>query len=267
MMEQYRSMIETALEQYSEDRALAPLLVKSMRYGLLNGGKRIRPCLLLCVCEMLGGKLEIALSYACALEMIHSYSLIHDDLPAMDNDDYRRGKPSNHKKFGEGNAILAGDGLLTAAALLLTKQNGHDEAKQIILRAALDMVSGQSYDLNAIARNEDTLHILHAQKTGALFRAAVAAGAVLADENMDIDRFAELGEKIGLLFQMTDDLLDAEKDSAEDKFTYLTFYGSEKTKRYIHRIEQEILSILEPYHNEPAHELKAVVRHMTNRTE
>ena len=267
MLEKYRSAVEAALDAYGKNDTLAPLLNESMRYGLLYGGKRIRPCLLLCVCDMLGGDTKKALPFACALEMIHSYSLIHDDLPAMDNDDYRRGNPSNHKRFGEGNAILAGDGLLTYASLLLAEQTGYDQAKRIILHAALDMVSGQSYDLNETERTEETLHILHAQKTGALFRAAVAAGAVLADKIEYVQAFANLGEWIGLLFQMTDDLLDAEKDKAERKFTYVTFYGEQKTKEYIAEAEQEILAILKQYDNVPANELKEVVRYMTNRTE
>lgn len=267
MLDRYRQMTETALEQNLYTDRLAPILVESMRYGLLNGGKRIRPSLLLCVCEMLGGKAENALPFACALEMIHSYSLVHDDLPAMDNDDYRRGKPSNHKQFGEANAILAGDGLLTEAALLLSKQVGNDAAKAEILSAALDMVSGQSYDLNEIERNEPMLHLLHAQKTGALFRAAFAAGAHLAGRSDLAEPFSKLGQAIGLLFQITDDVLDAEKDCAENKFTYLTFYGEARSRSYIQETEQQILFALAPYDNAPARELKAVVRQMTNRTE
>ena len=174
MLTRYRSMIEAELEKTAQIADLSPLLSESMRYALLNGGKRIRPSLLLMVCEMLGGNAEKALPFACALEMIHSYSLVHDDLPAMDNDDYRRGKPSVHKQFGEGNAILAGDGLLTEAALLLARQKGNDPAKAVIMHAALEMASGQSYDLNEIERTEEMLELLHRQKTGALFSAAFA---------------------------------------------------------------------------------------------
>ena len=129
---------------------------------------------------MLGGTVNEALPFACALEMIHSYSLIHDDLPAMDNDDMRRGQPSTHKAFGEANGILAGDGLLTYAALLLALQPRYDAAKQMILSCALDMVSGQSYDLNDSERSESMLNLLHRKKTGALFCAALSAGAVIA---------------------------------------------------------------------------------------
>ena len=185
--------IEAALRQYGTRDGLAPLLNESMAYGLLDGGKRIRPRLMLCVVRMLGGDTAKALPFACALEMIHSYSLIHDDLPAMDNDDFRRGKPSNHKQFGEANAILAGDGLLTCAALLLSEQTGYDAAKTEILRAALDMVSGQSYDLNEGERTETFLRVLHEQKTGALFRAAIASGAILAGREDLGPSFESLG--------------------------------------------------------------------------
>lgn len=267
MLNRYRSMIESALSDYVNVPGLAPLLTESMAYGVLDGGKRIRPCILLCVTEMLGGKAETALPFAAALEMIHCYSLIHDDLPAMDDDDFRRGKPSNHKKYGEGNAILAGDGLLTKAALLLARQDGFDAAKRIILSSALEMVSGQSYDLNDAPRTEEMLVTLHRQKTGALFAAATGAGAVLAGQEALLPEFTALGETIGLLFQMTDDLLDAEKDAAEHKFTYLTFYGKEQTVRFIAEAAEKAQAILAPYDNTPAREMKRLVAGLTDRTE
>ena len=267
MLKQYLAIIESELPHQMKKEGLAPLLTESMEYGLLSGGKRIRPCLLLHVCKMLGGDIEAAVPYACALEMIHSYSLIHDDLPAMDNDDFRRGRPSNHKQFGEGNAILAGDGLLTEAALLLAKQKGNDAAKEAILSAALDMVSGQSYDLNEISRTEEMLHLLHAQKTGALFRAAFLAGACLAGREDLTELFSKLGQDFGLLFQMTDDLLDAEKDVKENKFTYLTFYGESRTRELIAETEKQIRLGLAAFQNEESEELRSFLHFMTNRTE
>ncbi|MBR0424603.1 MAG: polyprenyl synthetase family protein [Clostridia bacterium] len=267
MMEEYRKRVETALASYADSASAAPILKESMRYGLLNGGKRIRPCLLLCCAQMLGGTVNEALPFACALEMIHSYSLIHDDLPAMDNDDMRRGQPSTHKAFGEANGILAGDGLLTYAALLLALQPRYDAAKQMILSCALDMVSGQSYDLNDSERSESMLNLLHRKKTGALFCAALSAGAVIAGREDLVESFSDLGYTIGLLFQITDDLLDSEKDLAEQKLTYVTYYGRERSLAFAKEAEAKALSILAPYQNEAADTLRAVIAALTNRTE
>jgi geranylgeranyl diphosphate synthase type II len=243
--------IETALKAYMGEDASAPLLNESMSYSLLDGGKRIRPQLLLLVNEMLGGREEDALPFACALEMIHCYSLIHDDLPAMDDDEMRRGKPSSHIRFGEGNAILAGDGLLTKAALLLCEQTGFDGAKRAILEGAYAMVSGQSDDLNLSERSAEVLERIHLNKTGALFRAACVAGAYLsAPEQAEAMR--AFGESLGLLFQMTDDLLDREKDEAENKLTYVTLLGVEQTKREIEALAKDIRGILGRYTGDAA---------------
>ena len=266
MPDRYVTAIESALSEVLENR-YAPVLTESMRYGLMGGGKRIRPWLLLAVCEMLGGTVKTALPFACALEMIHSYSLVHDDLPSMDNDDMRRGKPSCHKAFCEANAILAGDGLLTAAALLLVKQVGHDEAKAAILTGAMTMVSGQSYDLNETERTERMLHLLHEQKTGALFRAAAQAGVCLAGREDLTETFSAFGDAVGLLFQITDDLLDAEKDRAENKFTYVTLFGEQASRSRLMTTEQTALSILSPYDNAPADAIRAMIRKLAERTE
>ena len=265
-MDAYRQRVEQGLDAYSRIEGIAPILGESMRYGLLDGGKRVRPCILLCTAEMLGVSAETALPYACALEMIHCYSLIHDDLPAFDNDDYRRGKLSTHKKFGEANGILAGDGLLTLAALLLAGQPGHDAAKSAILRAALDMVSGQSYDMQPAERSEAFLHLLHQNKTGALFRAATEAAAHLSDRKDLAASFARLGETIGMLFQITDDLLDAERDREEEKLSYVTLYGEDRAKVFAADAERDALSILCDFDNPAADELRQLIRAMTHRT-
>lgn len=267
MLERYRKRIETELGRILYCDSLAPLFTESMRYALLNGGKRIRPSLMLAVCEMLGGEAEKTLPFACALEMIHSYSLVHDDLPAMDDDDFRRGKPSVHRQYGEGNAVLAGDGLLTEAALLLCGQKGNDEAKTVIMKAALEMASGQSYDLNEIERTEEMLALLHRQKTGALFSAAFCAASHLSGHSELAGRFEKTGLEVGLLFQMTDDLLDADKDRSENKFTYVTFYGEDATRQYIKELEQRILSELEPFKNEASNEISCLIRAISDRTE
>lgn len=267
MLDVYRAKVDTFLKHLPDWCEIDPALSESMKYSLLDGGKRIRPSCLLCVCDMLGGDVENAVPYAAALEMIHTYSLIHDDLPAMDNDDYRRGKPSNHKRFGEANAILAGDGLLTAAALVLCRQEGFDLAKVSILSAALEMVSGQSYDLNDTERTEESLQRLHMQKTGALFEAAFSAGACLAGIKNDLQKFADLGRSLGMLFQMTDDLIDAKKDISDHKFTFLTYYGEKRTRELVKETESRILTMLSPFMNDAAEELKMLVKQMAYRTE
>ena len=196
-MKLLRERIENALCAYMTEDASAPLLNEAMAYSLLDGGKRIRPCLLLLVNKMLGGSEHTAMPFACALEMVHCYSLIHDDLPAMDNDAMRRGKPSNHVRFGEANAILAGDGLLTKAGVLLLSQAGYDEAKRAIFTGAYAMVSGQSDDLNLSERSAEVLERIHLNKTGALFRAACAAGAYLSDP----EKAEELGIELAKIMK------------------------------------------------------------------
>ena len=230
-------------------------LASSMEYSLMAGGKRLRPILLMAAAEAVGGRGEEYLTSACAIEMIHTYSLIHDDLPAMDNDDYRRGKLTNHKVYGAGMATLAGDALLTLAFEVLLRQHGvSDAVKLTVLRevseaaGAKGMVGGQAMDLGAEGQqvNIITLRRMHMGKTGALFRAAVRAGAILAGgdaaELVSLTRYAE---SFGLAFQITDDILDvtgatedigkpAGSDERNHKTTYVTLAtlpGAEKMAR------------------------------------
>ena len=260
-----RDRIENALRAYMAEDGSAPLLVDSMSYSLLDGGKRIRPYLLLLVNEMLGGTEAEAMPFACALEMVHCYSLIHDDLPAMDNDAMRRGKPSSHVRFGEANAILAGDGLLTKAAVLLLSQAGHDDAKRAIFDGAYAMVSGQSDDLNLCGRTAEVLERIHMNKTGALFRAACAAGAFLSDPSQ-VENMRALGDTLGMLFQMTDDLLDEKKDRLENKLTYVTLYGREQTGAFINDAYLRAEAILAPYSGEAAETLRELIQKLRGRT-
>ena len=252
-MKDYLPLIEGALDRYSAAYDLPELFARSMRYSLLSGGKRIRACLCLACCELTGAEAEDALPCAAALEMIHAYSLIHDDLPAMDDDDMRRGKPSSHKAFGEGNAILAGDGLLTMAMRLLCDVPGQEEAKKAVFQGALEMAAGQSLDLNVTARDLASLQRIHDLKTGALFRAACLSGAYRGgcseETAQSIRAFAD---KLGLLFQMTDDLLDMEKDTAEGKLTYVTLLGPKETKRQIDALLSDIRRILNGFQGEAA---------------
>jgi geranylgeranyl diphosphate synthase type II len=226
------------------------VLDESIKYSLFLGGKRIRPVLALAVCEILGVPDSEILPFALALEMIHTYSLVHDDLPAMDNDDFRRGQPSSHKKFGEANAILAGDGLLNTAYEICFSQCFKGEkycrAAECLCRAAgiHGMIRGQSLDLKFSSAHEecteDNLQKIHELKTGKLLLAPILIASILG-ENKCYFELEDFGRNLGVLFQITDDILDATgsfeklgktvgKDKAEDKLTYVNFYGVDGAK-------------------------------------
>ena len=252
---QYAELTEQKLAELLSLGEPAPILQESMAYSLFSGGKRIRPALCMAACELCCGKAEDALLVACALEMIHTYSLIHDDLPAMDNDDMRRGKPSNHKAFGEANAILAGDGLLSLAfyALSLLRQ---PEAMEAVAKGSFEMVMGQSLDVNS-GGDESLLRRLQDYKTGALFRAAVASGAICAGANQaQRESMARFADAYGMLFQITDDILDVEgeasmlgkslgKDAQEGKTTFATVYGLDRAKEYANAYAGEAQSAIQ----------------------
>ena len=249
---EYRRIIDEALIPTLSSLGDIPSpLWEAMSYSLEAGGKRIRPALLLAACEMAGGDGETALPFACALEMIHTYSLIHDDLPAMDNDDLRRGKPTNHKVFGENVAILAGDGLLNAAAEVMAASAVKIgdlrgiRAMEIIMRHAgvTGMIAGQSEDVTSEGQEpkEDIVRYIHEHKTADLLEAAVEAGLALAGAGEDeIGAGREYALHIGLAFQMTDDLLDVTgsedrmgkstgKDQEQNKMTWVALKGVEET--------------------------------------
>ena len=252
--EEYRALVERSLGPVLESLGGIPdRLLEAMEYSLLAGGKRLRPVMLLAACEMAGGDAETALPFACALEMIHTYSLIHDDLPAMDNDDLRRGKPTSHKVFGEGLAILAGDGLLNAAAELMARTAVEMgdlrgiRALEIIMRHAgvTGMIAGQTKDVLSEGEKprEDLVSYIHAHKTADLLEAPLEAGLALAGaDEKQIRAGFEYGLHLGLAFQMTDDLLDVTgdaallgkntgMDAALDKLTWVALKGVEGTAR------------------------------------
>lgn len=248
----YSVRTDAALKGYLAREGVPALLQESMAYSLFAGGKRLRPAMTLAAAEMLSGESDGALPAACALEMIHTYSLIHDDLPAMDDDELRRGKPTNHVVYGEGNAILAGDGLLSLAMELLMEACVRDPR---YARAALaiaqgagvsGMVAGQSRDLLAEKkgdRAEATLLAIHRGKTAAMLIASVEAGGYCAGAGeADLVALTRFGEQYGLLFQITDDILDVEgdaavlgksigKDAAHGKLTYPAVYGLAGAKK------------------------------------
>ena len=234
--QRYVAMVEETIEQIlpqtDEDcpsgMQIPKYLCEAMRYSLLAGGKRVRPVLLLAACDMLGGDIEQARVPAAALEMIHTYSLIHDDLPGMDNDDYRRGRLTNHKVFGEGFAILAGDGLLNYAYECILKNaldhggnlEGHVRAaREIAQRAGVGgMVAGQSIDLLSEHHepNEATLHYIHMHKTADLLTAPLLAAAYIAGaDEKSIAALRTFGACVGLAFQIDDDLLDVMGDAKD----------------------------------------------------
>jgi geranylgeranyl diphosphate synthase, type II len=270
-LETQRRAVEAALERWVPDAGSAPAVVcDAMRYSLFAGGKRLRPMLVLAAAEAVaerGGRSvedarERALPAACAVELIHTYSLVHDDLPAMDNDTMRRGRPTAHVVFGEGLAILSGDALLTEAFALLARMpdpGGLTDAEALRRRlraigaiaeaaGAAGMVGGQAVDLLAAAPgapafDEAALRDMHARKTGALIRASAAAGAILAGAaDVELRAIAEYATHIGLAFQIVDDILDVEgasgdlgktagKDAAAGKPTYPALHGLEPSRR------------------------------------
>ena len=251
-IEQKAKVVNEELQRYMSGLAGAPAIIQSaMSYSLLSGGKRIRPVLLLAANEMLSGSEKRALPFACAIEMIHAYSLIHDDLPAMDNDTLRRGKPTNHVVYGEGTAILAGDGLLNLAYEVMISEciaQGPSAlfTAQYIAEASgcRGMIGGQTLDIASTGQftSEEALQDMHMKKTGALLKAAVLSGIALNNPSDDvIDAMRNYGYHLGMLFQITDDILDCVgcadelgktvgKDEVEHKTTYVTLYGLEKAR-------------------------------------
>ncbi|MBQ2661430.1 MAG: polyprenyl synthetase family protein [Clostridia bacterium] len=252
--DRYISLVEDALIEYLKDQRIPPTLREAMLYSVQAGGKRLRPCLTLATCEMVGGNVEDALPLACGIEMIHTYSLIHDDLPCIDNDDMRRGKPSNHKKFGEATAVLAGDGLLTYAFQIMlraakkTQNRNYINAISAIANGAgvWGVVAGQiedkAHEKDPNAGEKELLDI-HSRKTGALITSALIAGAYTGYPTQDeLSAVLDFGEIYGVLFQITDDILDVEgdekllgksigKDGASGKLTYPKLYGMSESRR------------------------------------
>lgn len=252
-MESLGRWVESALEAYlSMVGDGSPELLKAMRYGALDGGKRIRPILCLAACSASEGQIHRAVPAACAVEMIHCYSLIHDDLPAMDDDDLRRGRPSTHRAFGEAMAILAGDALLTLAFEILSRDTRGVSPQQVLqvintlARAAGPggMVAGQALDLRAQGTGGDLAYLenMHRRKTGALIWASVRMGGLVAGASArEQEALESYASELGLVFQITDDLLDLEgdteimgkpagSDEEKDKLTYPSLIGADQAR-------------------------------------
>jgi len=261
--------IETALERLLPPEATLPTSIhKAMRYSVFAGGKRIRPVLCMEAARLFTSDLKGAIQAGCAIEFIHTYSLIHDDLPALDNDDMRRGKPTNHKVFGEAIAILAGDALLTLAFQALASAPVEAERRLKILEAIAKaagtdrgMIGGQVADIEAERKPVDGagLEYIHRSKTAALIRASVVSGALAGGAKPDdVSRITNFGENIGWAFQVVDDLLDVEessatlgktagKDQAQQKATYPALYGLEKSRAIAAELETTALGELDTY--------------------
>ena len=251
----YKQLVDERLRQLLMDEAVYPEVIhKSMAYSLFAGGKRFRPVLCLCACEAVGGALDAALDAACALEMVHTYSLIHDDLPGMDDDDYRRGKLTNHKVFGEGIAILAGDALLTQAFEVLADcalgQNEPQKAALAVKELAYasgtrGMVGGQVADIISEGKQptQELLEYIHHHKTAALIIASVKLGGIFAGaDSIQLAQLESYGRHLGLAYQITDDILDITGDAAKigkpvgsdiknNKATFPALFGLEQSRQ------------------------------------
>ena len=285
-LKERKQEVETALDQ-SIAVVYPDKIYESMRYSLMAGGKRLRPILCLATCELVGGNAAMAMPTACALEMIHTMSLIHDDLPAMDNDDLRRGKPTNHVVYGEDIAVLAGDALLTYAFEMVTttKDVPASSLLQVITKlaqavGAAGLVGGQVVDLDSEGKSditEETLTFIHTHKTGALLEASVLSGAILAGAVAeDLAKLARYSQDIGLAFQIVDDILDitatqeqlgktAGKDLQAQKATYPSLWGLEASRCKADELvaaAQEELS----FWGEKGEALRAIADFITMRT-
>jgi geranylgeranyl diphosphate synthase type II len=292
-----KEMVDSALERYFPNRpeskgegVFPTSLYKAIQYSLFAGGKRIRPILSMAAFEAVGGKGDGILTFACALEMIHTYSLIHDDLPAMDNDDYRRGKPTCHKVFGEAVGILAGDALLTEAFQLMTNQGIHELPKyrgELVLNVIhevaqaagmLGMVGGQVLDIESEGKEVDfpILQYIHTHKTGALILVSVRLGARLGGAGEEALRaLTRYGEGVGLAFQIADDILNIEgnatqlgkktgSDLSRGKATYPTLLGIEESKIRAKELVEMSVNTIRPLGAE-AEPLREIARFILSR--
>jgi geranylgeranyl diphosphate synthase, type II len=288
-MEKWNLLINNALGDYlTINDGPGSNINKAMKYSLMAGGKRLRPVLALAVCEMLEGDRNDVIPFACAIEMIHTYSLIHDDLPAMDNDDYRRGIPTNHKVYGEAMAILAGDALLNKAyELMLTYTAANSEGIKRKLEAmkiiadgagAEGMIRGQVVDLESEGAviNREILEYMHKCKTGALIKAPVLSSALLSGASDKEYRLLEnYAENIGLAFQIKDDIMDVKgsleqmgklsgSDAAAGKSTYVTLFGVEEAEVLLDNTVNSAVDALQSF-GEKAWFLKELAEFIKNR--
>lgn len=268
-------LVEQWLDRCFADRERYGKIYDAMNYSLMAGGKRIRPVLTLETCRMCGGDVFAALPFACALEMVHTYSLVHDDLPCMDDDDLRRGKPTNHKVFGEANAVLAGDALLTAAFEMMTEHRGPLGAECVLeaidclshAAGAAGMIGGQVLDMEGEERplSLDELKLMQSLKTGALISAAAEMGCILAGGSVEQRRAVrEYAQCIGRAFQVRDDMLDVTStddvlgkpigsDAENGKTTFVTALGLEGCATLVDELTQQAIRALADFEEPEFH--------------
>lgn len=284
-----QSRVDAALDElFQAPRDELERLYQAMRYSVMNGGKRVRPLLVYAACEALQGDIERADGAACAVELIHAYSLVHDDLPAMDDDDLRRGQPTTHKAFDEATAILAGDGLQSLAFEILAdrRRNPQDPEVRLQMLSALGgaagpagMVGGQAIDLGSVGQKLDreALETMHRHKTGALIEASVLLGALASGkaDDLSLKALLQYARAIGLAFQVQDDILDVEsdtatlgktqgKDEAHDKPTYPALLGLDAAKDYALELRDQALHVLRAFGNS-AEPLRELARYIVER--
>jgi geranylgeranyl diphosphate synthase type II len=281
-----RALVDEALKSvFPEPQGFAADVVRAMTYSLFAGGKRLRPILCIGGAEAVGKEGRTILPFACSLELIHTYSLIHDDLPVMDNDDLRRGKPTSHKVFGEAVALLAGDGLLTEAFRLMAGTSGVDPRALLkVIRLAgsaagyQGMVGGQVADIQSEGKPVDPslVNFIHSHKTGALIHASVTSGAILGEGTEEqVNAISSYGEKIGLAFQIADDILDVEGDSKtmgkgvggdarKKKITFPAAVGLQKAKEIQGRLVEEAVGALRTF-DEKADPLRSLALYIIER--
>ena len=284
----YQQMINKELEKYlRKQNCPEKVLNSSMEYSLMAGGKRIRPILVIATYQIFNNNIEKCMPYAVAIEMIHNFSLIHDDLPGIDNDDFRHGKPTNHKQFNEATAILAGDGLLNNAYMVISqdlKNTKQEDMKNKIevfneFTNAVDrMIAGEYIDTECEGKqiSEDDLEYIHKNKTGALLKLCVRMGVMLSTENpRDVEKLSLYAEKIGLAFQIKDDILSEEgneeilgkpvgNDKELQKCTYVSKYGLQGAKDKLEKITREAIEGLKEY-GDKAEFLKELALYIQNR--
>ena len=281
-----KTLIDEALDQYlPKEDEYPPLIHQAMRYSLFAGGKRIRPILALASTETVGGKIDDVLPAACAIELIHTYSLIHDDLPSLDNDDLRRGKPTSHKKFSEAIAILSGDALLTYAFWLIAAKTKEKSLIPHIVKeiaassGTLGMIGGQTVDILSSGKFVDspTLEYIHTHKTGALIRACLRTGCILGGGSREeLKKLSKFGKYIGLAFQITDDILDVTgkeeemgkrsgADLAANKITYPAIYGLSESREKAKNLIEKGISLLDEF-GQRAAPLREIARFIGERS-
>lgn len=282
-LDRYIELTENAINEYLSNKEIPLELQETMKYSSLAPGKRLRPALLINACEICGGKAEDAIPFACAMEFIHTYSLIHDDLPALDNDDMRRGRPTLHKKYDEARAILTGDALLSYAFEIALdaadNMNKVKAAREIAVAAgATKMVAGQWVDvtLNGKVVDEKTMEYIHLNKTAAMIIGATRAGAFVAGADEEkIEALSVYARAIGYTFQIIDDILDVEGDSeslgknvgsdeANNKMTFVTLFGVDGAKEQAKKYTEQAIKSLDAF-GEKAEFMRHLAQYLLNR--